>query len=85
MNVRAKREENLNFQTDELGGRIFSKTKNQLQVFGDSQVFEEVPSVLTQGPAGSAYNIHFYDVFDVLNKHVSLHAMYIFFYTSTLV
>ena len=31
-------EENLNFQTDELGGRIFSKTKNQLQVFGDSQV-----------------------------------------------
>ena len=31
-------EENLNFQTDELGGRIFSKKKNQLQVFGDSQV-----------------------------------------------
>ena len=31
-------EENLNFQTDKLGGRIFSKTKNQLQVFGDSQV-----------------------------------------------
>jgi len=30
--------DNLIFETDYLGGRIFSKSKNQIQVFGDSQV-----------------------------------------------
>ena len=32
-------------------------------VFGESQVFEEVPSVLTKSGAGGAYFIYFYDVF----------------------
>ena len=32
-------------------------------VFGDSQVFEEVPSVLTKSGAGRAYFTHLYDVF----------------------
>ena len=32
-------------------------------VFGDSQVFEEVPSVLTKSGAGGAYFDVFYDVF----------------------
>ncbi len=31
-------------------------------VFGDSQVFEEVPSVLTKSGAGGAYFTHFYYV-----------------------